>query len=90
MRMEPLRGDDGQTVEGMTPCFPDPLSASAGAHARRHMRGVGALASAGFEPLTRAAALQDGVEQALFGGPYDQTGAERAEDGAVEAGGGEL
>jgi DNA-binding sugar fermentation-stimulating protein len=78
MRAEPLRGDDGQTVEGMTQCFPDALSAIDGTHARQHMRGVGALASAGFEPLALAAALQDGVEQALFGGPYDQPGAELA------------
>ena len=54
------------------------------------MRGVGALASAGFEPLAFAAAVQDGIEQALFGGPHDQPGAELAEDRAVEAGVGEL
>ena len=49
------------------------------------MRGVGALASADFEPLALAAAAQEGVEQALFGGPYDQTGAKLAEDRTVEA-----
>ena len=89
MRAEPLRGNDGQSVEGMTPCFPDALEARDGTHARQYRRGVGALASAGFEPLALAAALQDGVEQALFGGPDDQAGAELAEDRAVEAGVGE-
>jgi hypothetical protein len=50
------------------------------------MRGVGPLASAGFEPLAFAADVQDGIEQALFGGPYDQTGAKLASNRAVEAG----
>ena len=61
-----------------------------GTHARQPMRGVGALAAAGLEPPALAAALQDGVEQALCGGPYDQPAAELAEDRAVEAGVGEL
>jgi hypothetical protein len=49
------------------------------------MRGVGPLASAGFEPLAFAAAVQDGTEPALFGGSHDQTGAKLAENRAVEA-----
>ena len=57
MRVEPPRGDNGQTVEGMPPCFPNTLSAIDGTHACQHMRGVGPLASAGFEPLALAAAL---------------------------------
>ncbi len=57
MRVEPRRGDDGQTVEGIASGFPDTLSAIDGAHARQHLRGVGALASAGFEPRALAATL---------------------------------
>jgi hypothetical protein len=90
MRVDPLRGDDDQTVEGMPQCFPSPLEAIDRTHARQHMRGVGALASAGFEPLALAAALEDGVEPALCGGSYDQPGAELASNRAVEAGVGEL
>jgi hypothetical protein len=78
MRVEPRRGDDGQTVEGRAEGFPDPRSASDGAHARQYMRGVGTLASAGVAPLAFATAVQDGIEPALFGGPHDQTGAKLA------------
>ena len=88
--MEPCRGDDGQTVKGIAEGFPDTLQALDGTHARQYRRGVGALASAGFEPRAFAAAVQDGIEQALFGGSYDQPGAELAENRAGEAGVGEL
>ena len=87
---EPLRGDNGQTVEGIAEGVPDTLSASDGTHTRQYLRGVGALASAGFAPLACAAAVQDGIAQALCGGPYDQPGAQLAEDRAVEAGIGAL
>ena len=51
---------------------------------RQHMRRVGALASAGFEPLAFATAVQNGIEQTLFGGPHDQPGTKLAEDRTVE------
>ena len=57
MQVEPLRGDDGQTVEGLAEGFPDTREAIDRTHAGQHRRGVGALASAGFEPLALAAAL---------------------------------
>ena len=88
--VEPLRGADGQTVEGMASGCPDTRAAMDGTHARQSRRGVGALASAGCEPLALAAAVQEGVEQARFGGPYDHTGATLAEARAVEARGSEL
>src|SRR5262249_29141585 len=47
---------------------------------------VGALPAACLEPTAFAAAVQDRVEQAPFGRAGDQTGAELAPDGAVEAG----
>jgi hypothetical protein len=90
MRMEPLRGDDGQPVEGIASGFPDTLQAIDGTHARQYMRGVGALASTGFEPLAFATAVQDGIKQTLFGGPHDHTGTKRASDRTVEAGVSEL
>jgi hypothetical protein len=90
MRVEPLRGDDGQTVEGRAEGCPDPLHAIAGTHARQSMRGVGALASAGVAPLAVATAVQDGLEQALFGGAQDQPGTNLAEDRAVDTRGREL
>ena len=62
MRMEPLRGDDGQTVEGLAEGVPDILQAIDGTPARQSRRGVGALASAGFEPLAFATAVQAGTE----------------------------
>ena len=62
MRIEPLRGDDGQTVKGIAEGFPDTLSAIDGTHARQYMRGVGALASTGFEPRAFATAVQAGIE----------------------------
>jgi hypothetical protein len=62
MRVEPLRGDEGQTVEGIAEGFPDTRQAIDGTPARQYMRGVGALASAGAEPLACATAVQDGIE----------------------------
>jgi hypothetical protein len=90
VRGEPRRGADGQTVAGMASGFPDPREALDGTHARQSRRGVGALASPSVEPRARAAALQEGVAPALFGGPYDHTGAHLAADRAVEARGSAL
>jgi hypothetical protein len=84
MRVEPRRSDDGQTVEGIAEGVPDPRSALDGTHARQSTRGVGALASAGFEPLACATAVQAGIEPALFGGPHDHTGAKLASNRAIE------
>jgi hypothetical protein len=90
MRVEPRRGDDGSTVEGLAEGFPDTRSAIDRTPARQPMRGVGALASAGFKLVAFAAAVQDGVEQARFGRPPDQPGAQLAEDRTVETRVGEL
>ena len=90
MHAEPLRGADGQMVEGIAQGFPDTRSAIDGTRARQCMPRVRAPASAGIEPRAFAAAVQDGIEQALFGGPRDQTGTKLAEDRAVEAGVSEL
>src|SRR5262245_55428987 len=86
MRPQPSRGDHGQAVQRRPHGLCDALQAVDGANARQNLGRVGALPAAGFEPTPLAAAVQNGVQQPLFGAAADQACAELTEYREVEAG----
>jgi hypothetical protein len=89
-RVHPGRGDDGQGIERVTHRLPDQFNAVERPHGREYMRGVGALAAADAQELALTTPQQEAIEQQRLGRPIAQATAELGEDGAVEAGVGQL
>jgi hypothetical protein len=81
---EPVRGGDGQAVQGVAERLEGALQPDGGADACQHMSRVGALPASGLEQTQRLTAIQQLIQQQSLSTTGEQAGAELAEHGVVE------
>jgi hypothetical protein len=85
-RPEPVGRHHGQFVQGGPQRLADPLEPVEDAHRGQDMGRVGALPAPRSDQSEIPASVQEGVQELLSGLAVDQSGAELAQDGVIEAG----
>jgi hypothetical protein len=87
---QPVRGDDGEAVEGVTEGLADAFQPVEDPNGGQHMHRVGALAPTGLEQPAGPELGHQGLKEELFRLPGHEPRPELARHGMVEAGIGPL